>query len=98
MGALYLYSGQSYGSQGYSRDTYDIYYANPALLPTIQADPAPESKSEVLMKEDGEPDVTVDDICKFIVEYINSDVMVRPCQAFISPRDVHTFRANHRAC
>jgi RNA-dependent RNA polymerase len=25
--------------------------------------------------EDGEPDATVDDICKFIVEYINSDVM-----------------------
>ena len=85
-----MYSRYSYGSQGFSRDTYDIYYANPALLPTIQAEPAPESKSNVWTLEDGEPDATVDDICKFIVEYINSDVMVRPCQAFIPSRYVHT--------
>ncbi|KAH9018099.1 RdRP-domain-containing protein [Lactarius pseudohatsudake] len=56
-------------------DTYDIYYANPALLPTIQQDPAPSSDPNVYTLEDGEPDATVDDICKFIVEYINSDVM-----------------------
>ena len=33
--------------------------------------------------EEGEPDATVDDICKFIVEYINSDVVVRSLQVFI---------------
>lgn len=56
-------------------DTYDIYFANPALLPTIQADPAPLSGANVWTLNDDEPDATVDDICKFIVEYINSDVM-----------------------
>ncbi|KAH8995451.1 RdRP-domain-containing protein [Lactarius akahatsu] len=56
-------------------DTYDIYYDNPTLLPTIQADPADESMSNVWTLEDGEPDATIDDIRKFIVEYINSDVM-----------------------
>ena len=61
-----------------SRDTYDIYHANPALFPTIQADPAPISTSSVWSLADNEPDATVDDICKFIVEYMNSDVMVCP--------------------
>ncbi|KAH8995459.1 RdRP-domain-containing protein [Lactarius akahatsu] len=56
-------------------DTYDIYIGNPTLLPTIQADPADESKSNVWTLEEGEPDATIDDICKFIVQYINSDVM-----------------------
>ncbi|KAH8998323.1 RdRP-domain-containing protein [Lactarius hatsudake] len=56
-------------------DTYDIYYDNPALLPTIQADPADMGWSNVWTLEDGEPDATVGDICKFIVEYIDSDVM-----------------------
>ncbi|KAI9449720.1 RdRP-domain-containing protein [Lactarius psammicola] len=55
-------------------DTYDIYYSNPALLPTIQAVPAPMPESNVWSLKEGEPDATVDDICKFIVEYINSDV------------------------
>ncbi|KAI9446028.1 RdRP-domain-containing protein [Lactarius indigo] len=56
-------------------DTYDIYYANTALLPTAQAEPAPMGESNVWTLNEGEPDATVHDICKFIVEYINSDVM-----------------------
>ncbi|KAH9014013.1 RdRP-domain-containing protein [Lactarius hengduanensis] len=59
-------------------DTYDIYYDNSALLPTIQAEPAAVGESNVWILEEGEPDATVGDICKFIVEYINSDVLVRP--------------------
>ncbi|KAI9446025.1 RdRP-domain-containing protein [Lactarius indigo] len=59
----------------FSRDTYDIYIGNPALLPTVQTDPAPMLEPNVLTLEEGKPDATVDDICKFIVEYINSDVM-----------------------
>ncbi|KAI9446027.1 RdRP-domain-containing protein [Lactarius indigo] len=55
-------------------DTYDIYIGNPALLPTIQAEPAPLGESNVWTLNEGEPDATVDDIRKFIVEYINSDV------------------------
>ena len=75
----------------FSRDTYDIYYANPALLPTIQADPAPMSESNVRRLEEGEPDATVDDICEFIVEYINSDVMVRSLLGDYALREAHTF-------
>ncbi|KAI9446026.1 RdRP-domain-containing protein [Lactarius indigo] len=56
-------------------DTYDIYIGNPTLLPTIQAEPAPLGESNVWTLNEDEPDATVDDICKFIVEYINSDVM-----------------------
>ncbi|KAI9449719.1 RdRP-domain-containing protein [Lactarius psammicola] len=56
-------------------DTYDIYNSNLALLPNFQADPAPPFEPNVWKIKEGEPDATVDDICKFIVEYINSDVM-----------------------
>ena len=63
----------------FSRDTYDIYWQNPALLPTIQAKPMDLGETNVWTLDEDEPDATVDHICKFIVEYINSDVMVRPC-------------------
>ncbi|KAF8260154.1 RdRP-domain-containing protein [Lactarius quietus] len=56
-------------------DTYDIYYANPALIPPIRVDPAPISPFNVLTLKGNEPDATVDNICKFIVEYMNSDVL-----------------------
>ncbi|KAI0253578.1 RdRP-domain-containing protein [Lactifluus subvellereus] len=56
-------------------DTYDIYYKNPGLLPTIQAKPAKYPPGEVWTLEEGRGDATVEDICDFIVEYINSDVM-----------------------
>jgi hypothetical protein len=60
-----------------SSDTYDIYYANPTLLPAVQAEPAKYEAGAVWTLEEGRSDATVDDICDFIVEYINSDVMVR---------------------
>ncbi|KAH8995456.1 RdRP-domain-containing protein [Lactarius akahatsu] len=56
-------------------DTYDIYSENLALIPTIQAEPAPMAVFNARRLKDGEPDATVRDICKFIVEYMNSDVM-----------------------
>jgi hypothetical protein len=82
----------------FSSDTYDIYYANPALLPTIQADPAPMSMSSVWTLTDNEPDATVDDICKFIVEYIKSDVMVCPLLSVYTHSETHKFCANCRVC
>ena len=54
-------------------DTYDIYYANPDLLTSRPAQPAEYPPGEVRTLR---RDATVDDICDFIVEYINSDVMV----------------------
>ena len=79
----------------FPRDTYDIYYENPALLPPIQADPAPIRTPSVWTLKDDEPDATVNDIHKFIVEYINSDVMVRsmfgPSYPLGSPQ-------NYRVC
>ncbi len=56
------------------------------------------SESNVRRLEEGEPDATVDDICKFIVEYINSDVMVRSLLGDYALREAHTFCANHRVC
>ena len=61
-----------------SSDTYDIYFANPGLIPKIQAAPADENIIAPWMLHEGrgDSDATVEDICDFIVEYINSDVMV----------------------
>ena len=59
-----------------SSDTYDIYYQNPALLPSIQTRPADHPPGEVWTLEEGR-EATIEDVCQFIVEYINSDVMVR---------------------
>ncbi|KAI0306233.1 RNA dependent RNA polymerase-domain-containing protein [Multifurca ochricompacta] len=56
-------------------DTYDIYIGNPALLPTIQAPSASYPPGEIRMLDKDRGDATVEDICDFIVEYINSDVM-----------------------
>ena len=81
----------------FSSDTYDIYISNPALLPSVQQAPAPISEPNVRRLDDDQPDATVDDICKFIVEYINSDVMVRSLGVH-ALREAHTFCANHRAC
>jgi hypothetical protein len=48
-------------------------------------------ETNVWTLEEDEPDATVDHICKFIVEYINSDVMVRPCYVLMSSRMVTCF-------
>ena len=82
----------------FSRDTYDIYFANLALLPTIRQQPAPMSASSVFRLEESKPDPTVDDICKFIVEYINSDVMVRSLLGLHALTEAYTFCTNHRVC
>lgn len=56
-------------------DTYDIYYANPDLLTSRPAQPAEYPPGEVWTLNERRGDATVDDICDFIVEFINSDVM-----------------------
>ena len=58
-------------------DTYDIYYENPALLPTIQTEAAEYPPGETWTLDEDRGDATIEDVCQFIVEYINSDVMVR---------------------
>ena len=63
-------------SQIASSDTYDIYYANPELLTSRPAQPAEYPPGEVWTLSERRGDATVDDICDFIVEFINSDVMV----------------------
>ncbi|KAF8260153.1 RNA dependent RNA polymerase-domain-containing protein [Lactarius quietus] len=56
-------------------DTYDIYYGIPALFPTVQAEPAYLSDFIRWSLREDEPDATVNDICKFIVEYMYSDAL-----------------------
>ncbi|KAH9989050.1 RNA dependent RNA polymerase-domain-containing protein [Russula compacta] len=56
-------------------DTYDIYYGNSALLPPLYHPPADYPPAEVWTLDRFRGDATVDDICNFIIEYINSDVM-----------------------
>ena len=58
-------------------DTYDIYFRNPDLIPPRINHPADYPPAEVWTLDKSRGDATVEDICNFIVEYINSDVMVR---------------------
>jgi RNA-dependent RNA polymerase len=51
---------------------------NPGLLPPIPAEPAEYPPGEVWTLD---RDATVEDICDFIVQYINSDVLV--CSSFV---------------
>ena len=68
-----------------SSDTYDIYYQNPALLPSIQTSPANYPPGEVWTLEDGQQATIINHVCQFIVEYINSDVTVRHLHPFLPP-------------
>ena len=66
--------------QSYSEslsDTYNIYFGNSALLPTIRAAPANYPPSEVWMLDEGRGDVTIDDVRDFVVEFMISDSAVR---------------------
>jgi hypothetical protein len=55
-------------------DLYDIIFHG-ALLPTEQIAPASYPEGMTRTNKDGR-NSTVEDICDFIVEYINSDVLV----------------------
>ena len=59
-----------------SSDMYDIYYENPGLIPQFQTDPMEVNKCTPWTLDGNRGDATVEDICDFIVEYINNDVMV----------------------
>ena len=59
-----------------SSDTYDVYYDNPGLIPPLHWPPMKESESTPWTLDKDCGDATVEDICDFIVEYINSDVLV----------------------
>jgi len=78
MGELLCDQTRYYKYSRFSSDTYDIYYANPGLIPSVQTEPADYPLSPPWTLEECRDDATVEDICDFIVEYINSDVMVGP--------------------
>ncbi|ETW86290.1 hypothetical protein HETIRDRAFT_443820 [Heterobasidion irregulare TC 32-1] len=59
-------------------DLYDVYAENPRLLPTLETDSATYLSAGTRTID---RDSTVDDICDFVVEYINSDVL-----AFLATR------------
>ena len=49
-----------------------------------------ENESKPWELPEGYPDATVEDICDFIVEYINSDVMVCLFLVFIALSSIHS--------
>jgi hypothetical protein len=59
-----------------SSDIYDVYYMNQGLLSLVQTGSAEYPPGEVWTLDEDRRDATVEDICDFIVQYINSDVMV----------------------
>jgi hypothetical protein len=68
---------QSYS--GALRETYNIYFGNSTLFPTIRAAPANYPPSEVWMLDEGRGDVMIDDVRDLFVEFMISDSAVRPC-------------------
>ena len=66
-----------YSYSGSFSDTYNIYFGNSALLPTIRAAPANYPPSEVWTVDEGRGDVTIDDVRDFVVEFMISDSAVR---------------------
>jgi hypothetical protein len=74
-------------------DTYDVYYMNPGLLPPVHAEPAEYPPGNVWTLE---RDATVEDICDFIVQFINSDVTV--CSNFVFVIWCSFLHFTHRAC
>jgi hypothetical protein len=71
-------------------DVYNIYFGNPALLPTIRAAPASYPPSKVRTLDEGRDDATIDNIRDFVVEFMFSDVLIR-CALSESPRRTHLF-------
>lgn len=66
-----------------SSDQYDIIIDNGSLMPEVHSQPADYTGAGTRTLD---RDATVDDICDFIVEYINSDVLVGiPCYSLASP-------------
>ncbi|VDB94968.1 unnamed protein product [Peniophora sp. CBMAI 1063] len=55
-------------------DQFDVFINNPDLLPTTQCEPAAYPAVDPWTLPQGRT-VTVEDICDFIVEYINSNVL-----------------------
>ena len=80
-----------------SSDTYDVYYENPGLIPPLHWPPMDANGSSTWELDKDRGDVTVEDICDFIVEYINSDVMVclRLCPVLV-PLSLFLTRASWR--
>lgn len=73
MGELILQIAVS-ATDCYESDLYDIVFHSP-LLPTEHAPPGEYLPGETRENEGKRPS-TIDDICDFVVEYINSDLLV----------------------
>lgn len=74
MGTYYLVGRLKFSQR--SSDTFDVYYENPGLIPQVHWPPMEVGNSTPRTLDKDSEDATVEDICDFIVEYINSDVMV----------------------
>jgi hypothetical protein len=83
MGTYLQYMAGSLKYSQRSSDTYDVYYDNPGLIPRLHWPPMEASGSTTWELDKDRGDATVEDICDFIVEYINSDVMVCLCLFFV---------------
>ena len=64
----------SHGTNNCCRDLYAVIRES-TLLPTFHEEPADYTPVSPKTLEDR--DATIEDICDFVVEYINSDVLVR---------------------
>jgi len=65
--------GSCLGGGDLDGDTYNIFFGNSALLPTIRAAPANHPPSELWLLDEGRGDVTIDDVRDFVVEFMISD-------------------------
>ena len=75
-GWVRIYMARRFRCSQCSSDTYDVYYDNPGLIPQVHWPPVEVSETTPRTLDKDRGDSTVGDIRNFIVEYINSDVMV----------------------
>lgn len=72
-------------------DMFDILIDNPSLMSTIHCEPADYTGAGTYTLD---REATVEDICDFVVEYINSDVLVSYIQQLFVIQNAHTGRSS----
>ncbi|KAA1469188.1 RdRP-domain-containing protein [Dentipellis sp. KUC8613] len=63
-------------------DAFNIFFQSPELMPTLHIEPASYIGVGTRELPDGR-ESTIDDICDFVVEYINSDVLSLLCDTHL---------------
>jgi hypothetical protein len=76
MGRLPSHANKVPSLLGSFSNTYNIYFGNQALLPTVRAAPADYPTGPVWVLDEGHEDVMIDHVHDFVVKFMMSDTVV----------------------